>query len=161
MAGALTFTGFSPNVLYAGLIYIATAQTVVAIATRINTASSGNSIELGIYSNSNGVPVSLLLDSGSISATIAGLKQVTGLSTALTPGWYWLAYGANASITMNGINTGPASGTPNQGIADLEVARTPYTGVTGSWTFSAGNLPATFPTSTPLSGILPVVAIKF
>lgn len=148
------------NRIYCTPILIQRSITVDAVQVANSTTVAAGLVELGIYTNNNGVPGTLVADFGNVvvSATI-GTKTLSGLSQALTPGWYWLAVWLNNPVSLVCENTNEA------GIADLMGIVTISASVTGvrflfmTSTFSAGNLPGTFTlsgsgtTQAPLLGL--------
>lgn len=78
-------------------------------AIQFNTqagASAGALMRFGIYNDTNGKPSTVLVDFGTVAAT-AGFSSVSvsGLTQALTPGRYWLAFAQQGapvtSVTVN------------------------------------------------------------
>jgi hypothetical protein len=66
-------------------------------ADRISLLTSGTfsgtaSVRLGIYSDTNGVPSTLVLDAGTVSATASGSGYTITISQSLTAGTYWMAF---------------------------------------------------------------------
>ena len=82
-------------------VYLPTG-TVDRITIRTGSAFSGTStVRLGIYNNSNGLPTTVLLDAGTISATAASTTYSITVSTAVTAGWYWLVSNHTDSGGLN------------------------------------------------------------
>jgi hypothetical protein len=74
-----------------------------------NTFSGTASVRLGIYSDTNGVPSTLVLDAGTVSAVAASAIYQITISQSLTAGTYWLAFcqqSAPASASYIGISGG-------------------------------------------------------
>jgi hypothetical protein len=135
------------NVLYAQPIIIPDAATYTGIAIQVTTAASG-SARLGIYSDANGLPDSLILDAGTVSLTTAGAKEIA-ISQFLSPAWYWLAFVSNTGAAVySGYS---ASGSvPWLGVATPTNKTTNYTFFRVSFTY--GPLPATFPSGGVIDG---------
>lgn len=67
-------------------------HTFTGIACEVTSAGgTGAVVRLGLYADASGKPGTLVTDYGTIDATSTGRKAITGLTIALTPGWYWLA----------------------------------------------------------------------
>jgi hypothetical protein len=157
-AAPSTFT-LTTNRLYAIPFFVGKAFTFTRMGAFITVTAAG-SLELGVYSNLDGAPNTLIADAGSIAIPGNNLAaNITGLNINLSPGWYWLALAANAAAS---IRSTPASqsgtfstiGAPNAG-----TSTTSYNGCFGSWTFSAGMLPTSFPTPTFSATNIPLVFI--
>jgi hypothetical protein len=126
--------------------------TISALFISLVTASgdAGGKFRIGIWNNTAGRPGTLVLDAGTISTasgTAAGNYEITGLSTTLTPGLYWVG-GANqdspttaAALTCVGATslfTGPLG-------TSMPTANVAWAGYQFSQTgaFDAGGPPST------------------
>lgn len=141
-----TTTTTAANTLYAVPIYIGVSQTFTKFAFNVTGGNAGN-FEGGIYTNSGGLPVTLIQDFGS-HAVVLGKNEITGLTITLSPGWYWLVVAfSSASVVCTSF---PAmTNTPGGMLFGSTVVNGNATGgadIEGSWTYSAGNLPTPFPT---------------
>ena len=78
--------------------------------------SGTSTVRLGIYNETNGLPSTVLLDAGTVSATAASTIYEITISQSLNPGFYWLAVvQQSAPTTPNyyGLNSnGGAAGNP-------------------------------------------------
>jgi hypothetical protein len=85
------------------------AITVSAMGAEVTSAGdSSSTIELAIYSDDgNGHPYKLILDAGHIAGNSATVQFVTGLSQALTPGWYH-----SCAVLQNETTTQPTVRVP-------------------------------------------------
>lgn len=142
-------TGISTNRLYAIPFYCPFTQTFTRLSVVVITGVGASSLELGVYTNSGGLPNQLLVDGGSTSSAGTGNIEISGLTINLTPAWYWLVFASDGALTVQGYTnaswvTGEQLGYSSPG--------TFATGVYGAWTFSAGNLPASFPAVTYNNG---------
>lgn len=90
MHSTLTTLTTAANTLYAVPFYVPRTVTYTSITIEVTTLASGKSIRMGIYTDSSGVPNTLVLDAGTISTTTTGAKTIT-ISQSLSAGWYWLA----------------------------------------------------------------------
>lgn len=154
--GTASTMSVSANTLYAIPFYCAISTTFTQFVFRTNTTGSGN-FEAGIYSNSSGVPNALLQDLGSHTVVSSAVNSLTGLTLAFTPGWYWLALAFSASgnivFAMN------LSNTPSNWIYGVTAPNATATGITASWTYSAGALPSTFPTIVNTGSAVPNIML--
>jgi hypothetical protein len=64
---------------------------------------------LGIYSDTNGQPATLILDAGTVSVTAASTNYTITINQSLTSGWYWLATGVQATATNTSLATTASS----------------------------------------------------
>jgi hypothetical protein len=81
--------------------------TVDRIAVQVATAGANNDLRLGIYvADSTGLPSTLRLDAGTVSAATTGVKEIT-ISETLAAGVYWLAVVAQntGGCQIAGYNT--------------------------------------------------------
>lgn len=89
------------NTLYGSLVYIQNDVTITKLSIQVATGQAGKSARLGIYANSAGVPGARILDAGTVALDTSGVKEVTGLSQALTGGaWYFFALLSNATTAV-------------------------------------------------------------
>jgi hypothetical protein len=124
-----------------------------------SSVASGQA-ELGVYENSDGIPGALKYDLGAVSTNTTGKREITGQSIVLDPGWYWLAVAVTGTgHSMQGFGATNADAWNILGTPDTLLATTPARGLTGSWTFSAGNLPDPFPAVTYQTSQIPAVFI--
>mgnify|MGYP006268103873 CR=1 FL=1 len=165
-ATIVTSTAPSNQVMYATPIYIPQNITATALAINISAlaGTTTQGVRLGIYSNSttDDYPNQLLVDAGYVETSttfgVAGWNTLT-ISTALTPGLYWLVgcrQATNAptlyclSSTTNGGSPLPFSTFAGATVPSIAWSQS---GVTGA-------LPSTFTaTKTVFSGIVPQVSL--
>lgn len=147
----------TPNQLYASPLYIGLPCTIATVRNRTGNGVAGSSVEFGLYTNNAGVPDALIIDIGNATTTAGGEHTVSGLSIALSEGWYWLvsAYSHNVSAVTH-LNTSYELAN-SLGLLNTVAANGAYTGYTAPWTFAAGALPVTFPTPTRTSSSIPAV----
>jgi len=83
-------------------IYFPNSCTLDRIVCRTGSTFSGTAtVRLGIYNNTNGLPSTVLLDAGTVSATAASTDYSITISQAITGGWYWLAFNSQTNATTN------------------------------------------------------------
>jgi len=66
---------------------------------------------LGIYADTQGKPSTLLLDAGTVSATVAGTVYAVTISQSLSAGIYWLAANSQLAATTNTFYTSSGGST--------------------------------------------------
>lgn len=145
------------NQLYAAPLYLGRGCTIATVRNRTGNGIALSSVEFGLYSNTNGLPDQLISDIGNATTTASGEHTVSGLSLALTEGWYWLvsAYShAVSAVTIGASNFEIAN---TLGLIATTAGNGNYTGYTGAWTFVAGALPSTFPSPARFSNPIPAV----
>jgi len=154
---AATNSTVAANTMYAMPIMINQNCTLTLMASDVETSVASSNVRLGIYSDTNGLPGSLLLDAGTHTTASVGTKTITGLSQALTPGQYWFVALYSATPGIKSYTTDaliPTLGTGNS----ISAATPNFAMVTMSQTYGA--LPSTFSTTpTYVSGPpFPIIA---
>jgi hypothetical protein len=132
--------------------YPANSFTADQVAITIATGVASSTVRIGIYSDSNGAPGTLLADSGDISTATTGDKTAT-ISQAFSAGRvYWICVHRSAgSIVVRAIakdSTFPTQWFTN-GIG---------TEKTGTQTY--GPLPASPPVLTDDSNLIPLIRFR-
>lgn len=161
---SVTTVTVTADLLYAVPIYIPHAINIQALAVRVNSGGTGNA-KLGIYSNANGRPGTLLAQPATaVSVGTSAAAAVAALSANYfaAPGIYWLAVVFSSGPVMNAIGAGDAfvqGLIGNTSAASAVQGTAGPTGVTGVTTYAAG-LPSSFGTGTPLSTPCPYAAIQ-
>ncbi len=131
------------------------ACTLTRIAISVTSAGgAGNTIRLGIYTDNEGVPGSLILDAGTVLGTAVANPELT-ISQAITGGRYWLAASSTGGTTPQVLR-----GTmPQQNGASLAEVFAGY-GLAGyAFGHASGTLPATLPNFGGLANG-PAMAVK-
>jgi hypothetical protein len=83
---------FVPNTITADRLVITTASNFAGTS----------SVRLGIYTDSSGIPATLVLDAGTISCTASNTNYALTISQTLTGGnIYWLAFNSQSAATVN------------------------------------------------------------
>jgi hypothetical protein len=103
------------NTTYYMPMYFPNAVTVdrLQILTR-NTFSGTGVFRLGIYNDNGGIPNTVLVDGGTVSATAASTAYTVTISQAVNAGWYWLALNMQTAATVSSIyGTSASVGLPN------------------------------------------------
>lgn len=93
-------TGTTAQTMALYPIYVDRPLTLDALAIRVTTLEVGATVRLGIYNlDSAFEPTTLVADYGTVSCDTTGMKEAAG-STALTPGWYAMAYWCSNHATV-------------------------------------------------------------
>ncbi|MBG1268255.1 hypothetical protein [Nostoc sp. WHI] len=81
--------GFIINFISYYLFTIHHKVTLTRLAVSVVTSVADTDLRLGVYSNQDGIPKDLLIDSGNIATETSGIKEAIILLPS-TPGDYWL-----------------------------------------------------------------------
>lgn len=95
-----------PNTNTTYYIPFVVPKTFTADRLTIRTATSFSgtaTVRMGIYNNNatTGLPDTVLLDAGTVSATAASTDYSITISQSLTPGIYWIAGNCQSAATTN------------------------------------------------------------
>ena len=138
------------GVLYYIPVFVAATTTYDRIAIQISSPSGGTSCRLGIYDWLNGLPDSLVLDAGTVSAGSSGNKAIA-ISQVLDRAYYFLTFVCDGAVSMKVADRNEAISGPVQGYATA--ATDPMNGVVLAVSGRAGDVaggladPAAAPTS--------------
>lgn len=150
------------NTLYAAPFFCRRRTTWSSISARVGTGAASTKITLGIYSNVDGKPGTLLHQSNNEPSTATNSTDAAGTFAAnptLDPGLYWLALvsdgtpglsGTGTSDIMLGLHNGSTSVSAAAGAGNTA-------GYTGSFTYNA-TLPSSFPTPSAAAQ-MPVIVL--
>jgi hypothetical protein len=150
---ALTATAVTANRLYAIPFLCPKAITLDQIAFNVTTLLAGKA-RCGIYNDSGLYPSSLLLDGGELDTGTTGVKSTTINQALSASSLYWLAFLANAAVTIRGFAV--ASMLPILGISNA-LGTAQNLGLYVSQTYGA--LPGTFPGTPTMIVAAPLPAI--
>ena len=149
----------SLNVIRFGPMIIEKNITIDQIAAYCTALGTSALVRLGLYTSANGMPDTLLFDSGDIDSSTTGMKSAT-YNTTLTPGLYYSAhllsvqasysgFAATTSTTLGGI----------VGYSTLATAPGYIHGYTiGSYTYAA--LPTSASAAVPLNTNYPSLFLR-
>ena len=139
--GTLATTSLPGNIIKFYKIYIANAITVSRLGINVTAAGTiGSKGRLGIYSDLNGFPSALILDSGEFTCDAIAPKTQTGLSGTVPAGVAWLC-SVNNSVLNVTFNSHPISNLyPLGSLAPNGGTNANYTHYSGTFTYAA--LPA-------------------
>jgi hypothetical protein len=104
------------NRIYYSPIFVDSTTSFDRLAFRTGTTFSGTAtVRLGIFENTDGVPSTLILDAGTVSATASGTIYEITISQSLNAGFYWLAFAQQGTAPTTATYFGATSaGTANQ-----------------------------------------------
>jgi hypothetical protein len=139
--GSLSTISLPGNIIKFYKIYIANAITVTRLGCNVtNAGTAGSRGRLGIYSDVNGYPSALILDSGEFTCDSIAGKTLTGLSGTLPAGVAWLC-SVNNSVANVTFSSHPVSNLyPLASLAPAGGNNANYTHYSGTFTYAA--LPA-------------------
>ena len=153
---AATTLALTSGRFYAIPFYSAKAITLDRIGIYVSTLYAASKCRLGIYTDSNGEPGSLLLDAGETDDSSTGAKTLT-INQALSGGTlYWLVALSNSGT--HALRAG-AAGSENCGLGfdnTLNAAAISFFYAAQSY----GALPLTFPTVTNGTGTTPWIFVR-
>lgn len=124
-------------------IYIGETITFTQISIHTGTQSGTAVYRLGIYTNTNGLPTTVVRDFGQVSVSSSSFVASITQSYALTKGWYWLACNMQQAGTTNTLNGGSPYGTMmNRTTSSGESTNCYYqSGVSGAFATAVGVVP--------------------
>ena len=94
-------------------LIVSKTTTLAEIGVEVTGAGSAGSVaRLCIYSSSNQLPDQLILNAGTIAANSATPQLITGISTVLNPGLYFLYFNTNSTTNVT-LRCLPVSAIPN------------------------------------------------
>jgi len=105
-----TAVAMSANVIYYQPFNL-TGMPIDRIGINV-TAGSAGLCRLGIYTNANGAPGTLILDAGTVDTTSIALVEATIATTYLPGTWVWLCavFNATPTVTIGSLGTGAIIG---------------------------------------------------
>lgn len=92
----------SLNVIRFGPMIIEKNITIDQIAAYCTALGTSALVRLGLYTSANGMPDTLLFDSGDIDSSTTGMKSAT-YNTTLTPGLYYSAHLLSVQASYSGF----------------------------------------------------------
>jgi hypothetical protein len=79
--------------------------TLTAMAANVTLALVGGNLRMGLYASNGALPTTLVADYGTVTAGLTGIRQITGLSTAVRPVLHYLVIGRQGGIVNLGLTT--------------------------------------------------------
>jgi hypothetical protein len=130
-------TALVANRIYCTPIFISASITIDAASIFVGTPVVGGSAELGLYSNVNGLPNTLIRDFGNVSTAASGLPATaSGFIQTLSPNWYWLAVALSAPCSIIASASVDASLNSLLGFSTPGASSTGIMHVNMTWTFT-------------------------
>lgn len=77
------------NRIYLYPFYLPATGSFTKFAVIVTSTGATTNCRFALYNITNGLPSTVLVDSGNQSCTSNGIKEATGLSFSVTAGWYW------------------------------------------------------------------------
>lgn len=114
-------------------------QVVDRIGIEVTTGAAGN-CRLGLYTNSGGMPGSLILDCGTVDTTSIATVEASFTALTLPPAWVWMAAVFDATPTCRICSAVGCD------ILGASAVGTPSRSISASFTY--GTLPSTATTPT-------------
>lgn len=90
--------------LFALPLWPGRASTLTAVAVNVTLALAGGNIRMGLYASDGALPASLVADYGTVSVGVTGIRQISGLSTALRPVLYYLGVVRQGGVLNLGLS---------------------------------------------------------
>lgn len=142
--------GLSSSTLVAGLRYyvpffVPERTTYTKIGLRVTTAIASSNMRLGIHHSEDGIPTTLIVDSGDLSTATAGAIEAT-INESLEAGFYWLTLQSDNAIDTNFILIGELLGLSGS-TTDNGMEILPFAGPTGYGVLPATAVGVTYTTS--------------
>lgn len=101
---ATSTVALTANRIYAIPFVLSVSKTITTIGITVSTAASGTTVQVGVYSDSDGSPNALLYSTSSLDSGTTGFKTYTNQSWSLSAGaTYWLAIQSNGTPTVGAI----------------------------------------------------------
>ena len=144
----------SANTTYFTPIFVPNAVTADRIGGLVTAFTTTGNVRFGIYNDTNGLPSTVLLDAGTVSASSATSFFIT-ISQALSVGIYWLAINQQSGTSSwAATQAGSATSVFQNGpisITNFQINRTAYVqnSVSGAFGTAASLVPTTSTTATP------------
>ncbi len=79
--------------------------TLTAAAVNVTLALVGGNIRMGLYASDGALPGSLVADYGTVTVGVTGIRQITGLSTALRPVLHYFAVARQGGVLNLGLSS--------------------------------------------------------
>jgi hypothetical protein len=79
--------------------------TLTALAANVTLALVGGNLRMGLYASDGVLPTTRVADYGTVTAGLTGIRQITGLSTAVRPVLHYLVIGRQGGVLNLGLTT--------------------------------------------------------
>jgi hypothetical protein len=100
--GTFTLTAIptNPNVIHFIPIFMPKQETFTTVGFKTGSGFTGTAVyRIGLYTNTNAVPTTLVSDFGTVSATASSSYYQVTTTQSLSAGWYWIAIGCVSSTS--------------------------------------------------------------
>jgi hypothetical protein len=145
IGGATTF-GNSASIMYLTPFIPSNTLTIVSAAIQVTTLAAGNTMKIAVYSDNNGLPNTLLLESTALDISTTGFKTFVTSFTFTAGTTYWLG-----TVAANGVGA-ITSNSEMIRIASTLLSNGSFNSMT--FTISYPTIPTTLtPTSANLSSL--------
>ena len=127
------------NTTYYFPFYVTENKTFdrISIVSGSTFAGSGT-VRLGIYNNSGFQPATVFLDAGTVAISASGTTYSITISSALSVGWYWLAFNSTVAGSTNTFRFKPAAGFHPYNIGTAAAQNNAYIGYSQSVNVTSG-----------------------
>ena len=153
LVGATATLALTANTMYAWPFIVPRKSRWDRMNINVTTASSGTKVRVGLYTNENLYPKSLIVDAGELDTGSTGSKDAV-IDITLEPGLYWIVLLSSGAPTLGGISIADTFGVLGQSNV--------YATANNSWriTYTYGVLPSTFPTGASPAQTTYLVALR-
>lgn len=79
--------------------------TLTAAAVNVTLALVGGNIRMGVYQSDGAIPTTLLADYGTVTVGLTGIRQISGLSTAIRPVLHYFVIARQGGILNLGLTS--------------------------------------------------------
>jgi hypothetical protein len=133
------------NTTYYTPFYVGATTSFDRIGCTTSVVTTAGNARLGIYSDTNGAPNTLVLDAGTVAYTGAtNAAYLITINQSLTTGWYWLAMNQNSGAsTWLGATSNPTSSIGTQRMSINSGSSSNVLGVAYSQASVSGAFPST------------------
>lgn len=146
--------------MYAAPVFVPNNTVIKRLATLVTTGVGSTEITMGIYSDNQGAPDSLLYTSPAFTTTVSTQKREdTAINIDLSNSWVWLAVAVSGAPALRSLGNSSMFANYLQGVPNGLTGTSPELGVIATRTYTTGVLPSTFPAITALQTFVPAIFI--
>jgi hypothetical protein len=103
--GPVGSANFPADRLFALPFWPGRACTLTAMAANVTLALVGGNIRMGLYASDGSVPTTLVADYGTVTVGLTGVRQITGLSTAVRPVLHYAVIARQGGVLNLGLTS--------------------------------------------------------
>lgn len=103
--GAPGTTTVPADRLFALPLWPGRSCTLTAAAVNVTLALVGGNIRMGVYASDGVIPTDLVADYGTVTVGVTGIRQISGLSTALRPVLQYLVIARQGGVLNLGLSS--------------------------------------------------------